>query len=279
MRRGVWLLPAVLLSTSAIAGPSRATSPALLRRTLVLPSRPGRVPPVELYVAAGMATLLRFALPLTRAPEFAPDDERIQRVLLEDGTWVLVPAVDLAPGERVPVTVLLEEGAEPLRFVLVTRGDAVDLSVRVVCPRPSADEDGAESVARSLLSAPDARASLVIPQSVGEHNSEDSRGQVQSVLWMGRRFFATVGVWNLHLKKEDKPEWSPVQARLRATLSDGELLEWPARLVSGVLRGGRLHAFTGLLPEGASRLEVALDAQDAPGDFRPLPLDARGGRP
>lgn len=279
MHRGLWFLPAVLLSTAAVAGPPRATSRALLRRTLVLPSRPGQVPPVELYVAAGMATLVRFAVPLTRALELAPDDGRIQRVLLEDGTWVLVPAVDLALGERVPVTVVLEEGAEPLRFVLVHRGDAVDVSVRVVCPQPSADEDGAESVARSLLAAPEGRASLVIPQTVGEHNSEDSRGQVRSVLWMGRRFFATVGVWNLHLKKEDKPEWSPVQARLRATLSDGELLEWPARLVSGVLRGRRLHAFTGLLPEGASRLEVSLDAPDAPGDFRPLPLEARSVRP
>ncbi|WP_309891627.1 DUF2381 family protein [Archangium sp.] len=276
MRRGVWLLPAVLLSTSAIARSPRATSPALVRRTLVLPSRPGQVPPLELSVAAGVATLVRFAAPLTRAPEFTPDDGRIQRVLLEDGTWVLVPAVDLAPGERVPVTVVAEEGTEPLRFVLVTRGDAVDLSVRVVCPQPSADEDGAESVARSLLAAPDARASLVIPQAVLEQNSADSRGQVQSVLWMGQRFFATVAVRN---RKVGAPEWSPVQARLRATLSDGELLEWPARLVSGVLRGRRLHALTGLLPEGASRLDVALDAQDAPGDFQPLPLDGRGRRP
>jgi hypothetical protein len=232
------------------------------------------VPPLELSVAAGVATLVRFEAPLSRAPELAPDDGRIQRVLLEDGTWVLVPTVDLAPGERVLVTVATEEGAEPLRFVLVTRGDAVDLSVHVLCPQPSADEDGAESVARSLLAAPDARASLVLSQAGVEYSLGDSRGRVQSVLWMGRRFFATVGVRNL---KEDGPGWSPVQARLRATLTGGELLEWSARLVSGVLRGRRLHALTGLLPEGASRLDVALDAQDAPGDFRPLPLDGRDG--
>lgn len=216
------------------------------------------MPPLELSVAAGVATLVRFEAPLSRAPEFAPDDGRIQRVLLEDGTWVLVRTVDLAPGER----------------VLVTRGDAVDLSVHVLCPQPSADEDGAESVARSLLAAPDARASLVLSQAGVEYSLGDSRGRVQSVLWMGRRFFATVGVRNL---KEDGPGWSPVQARLRATLTGGELLEWSARLVSGVLRGRRLHALTGLLPEGASRLDVALDAQDAPGDFRPLPLDGRDG--
>ncbi|HEX8820119.1 MAG TPA: DUF2381 family protein [Archangium sp.] len=276
MRLGSWLLLTTLFSTSAIAGPPRATSPAPQRRTLVLPARPGQVPPLELHVAVGVATLVRFGGPLPQALELAPDDGRIQRVLLADGTWVLVPTADLAPGEQVLLSVVTEAGAEPLRFVLVTRGDAVDVSVHVVCSQPSADEDGAESVMRSLLAAPDARVALDLPQQVVEYNPAGSRGQVESVLWMGRRFFATVAVRRRTL---DVPTWSPVQARLRATLAGGELLEWPARLLSVRIRDRRLQALTGLLPEGTVRLDVALDGADAPGDFRPLPLEDGGGRP
>jgi uncharacterized protein DUF2381 len=241
----------------------------LQRRTLVLPSRPGQVPPPELYVAAGVPTLVLFdAPPRPEDPVLVREEGRIQLGRMGDGSVLLVPTGDLAPGERVLVTVATPAGAEPLRFVLVTRPEAVDVRVRVVHAQPSADEDGAELVARSLLDAPDARATLALPQEVVKYDSGDSREQISSVLWMGRRVFVTVSTRG---RTQGAPPWRLVGARLRVTLPDGVLLEWSARLLSGVA-GPRpqRHIVTGQLPEGASEVELALDGEDAPGPFRPL---------
>ena len=241
----------------------------LQRRTLVVSSRPGQVPPLELHVAAGVPTLVLFdAPPPPEAPVPVPEQARLQLRRLEDGSVLLIPTGDLAPGEQVPLTLSTEAGAEPLRFVLVTRRDAVDVRVRVVRAQASADEDGAELVARSLLDAPDARATLAIPQAVVKYDAPDSRGQLDSVLWMGRRFFITLS-WRG--RKKGAPPWRLVQARLRVTLPDGVLLEWPARLLSGAAGPWhQRHIVTGQLPEGASEVELALDGEDAPGSFRPL---------
>jgi len=250
----------------------------LQRRTLVLPSQPGRVPPLELHVAAGVATLVSFdSPPSPEALEPFRGDAPVQLVRLVDGSLILVPSRHLAPGEQVHLSWSTGAGAEPLRFVLVTRRDVVDLQVRVVrAPNPSSEQD-AESLARSLLAAPDSRASLVVPQVTADHHPRDTFGRVESVLWLGRRFFATVAVRS---RKEGAPPWRLVQARLRTTLADGELLEWPAHLLSG--KAGTIrqrHVLTGLLPEGASRLELALDGEATPGDFHPLPPDEEPTHP
>jgi len=269
VRPGPWLLLFLLLSTSAAAREG-AGAPVLQRRTLVLPSQPGRVPPLELHVAAGVATLMSFdSPPSPEALEPFQDDAPVQLVRLVDGSLILVPSRHLAAGEQVHLSVSTGAGTEPLRFVLVTRRDVVDLQVRVVrAPDPASEQD-AQSLARSLLAAPDSRASLVVPQVTADHHPWDTFGQVEAVLWLGRRFFATVAVRS---RKEGAPPWPLVQARLRATLAEGELLEWPAHLLSG--KAGTIcqrHVLTGLLPEGASRLELALDGEAAPGDFHPLP--------
>lgn len=235
-------------------------------------------PPLELYVAAGVATLVLFDAP--PRPEdlvLGQEEGRIQLGRMGDGSVLLVPTQDLAPGERVLVTVATEAGAEPLRFVLVTRRDAVDVRVRVVHAQPSAEEDGAERVARSLLDAPDARPTLAIAQEVVQYDSRESRGRADSVLWLGRRFFVTVSVRG---RQKDAPPWQLVRARLRVTLPDGVLLEWPARLLSGVA-GPRpqRHIVTGQLPEGASEVELALDGEDAPGPFQPLVRQEEPSRP
>jgi hypothetical protein len=229
-------------------------------------------------VAAGVATLVYFAFP-PPAESLEPfrDDAPVQLVRMADGSLILVSSRHLAPGEQVPFSLSTGAGSEPLRFVLVTRRDAVDLQVRVVRAPDSAREQDAESMARSILAAPDARASLVVPQATVDHHPEVAFGQVESVLWLGKRFFATVAVRS---RKKGAPPWPLVQARLRATLAEGELLEWPAHLVSGQAGAIRQrHVLTGLLPEGASRLELALDWEDAPGDFHPLPPNEEPARP
>jgi hypothetical protein len=235
------------------------------------------VPPLELHVAAGVATLVHCeALQPPLVPVLARADERIQLVPTGDGSWVLVLTRDLAPGEQVPLSVSNEAGGEPLRFTLVTRRDAVDLQVRVVRAESSDEEDGAESVARSLLAAPNAQATLDFPQQVMELQPRHTHGQVEAVLWMGRRLFATVALRDHQRKAAMR---TLVQARLRATLADGILLEWPARLIPSGTRRRQLHILTGLLPESAARLEVALDEADTPGEFQPLPLPERAGPP
>ena len=277
MRPGSWLLLFLLLSTSA-AALDGSGGRALQERTLVAPIRPGEVPPLELHVASGVATLVQFEAPLKPGALTLPVGERrIQLASMSGDSLVVTLIAHLADGEQVPLTVAVESGAEPLRFALVTRRDAVDLRVRVARAQTLANEEAAELVARSLLAAPDPRPTLAVPQAVTEYEMGESRARVESVLWMGQRLFVTVAVWS---RKKRAPPWTLVQARLRTMLADGALLEWPAHLLSGAAGSIRQrHILIGLLPEGASRLELALDGEDSPGTFRPLPPEGEPTHP
>lgn len=245
---------------------------------LVAPVRPEQVPPLEFQVRAGVASLLLFEAPLRPGAVTLPAHEkRLQLVPMDDGSLIIVPISDLGEGEQVPLSVETSPGTEPLRFMLVTRSDAVDIQVRVVKGEPSVEEAAVGTLARSLLSTPDGRATLAVPQQTVDLETRASRGEAESVLWMERRFFATVA---LRSRKEGTSPWTLVQARLRATLADGVLLEWPAHLLSGETSPVRQrHILTGVLPEGASRLELALDGEDSPGAFQPLSLEEVRTRP
>lgn len=274
MRPGPWLLLLLLsLPASALAQPG---APSLRRRTLVAPSRPSAVPPLPVLLSPGVATFLQLDASLASAtPRLPVDEARIQLLPAGGGSWVLVPSPDLPEGARVPLTVDSAPGAEPLRFSLVSQRDAVDVQVRVVLAAPSSEEDSAELLAQHLLDSPEARVTHLVPQKQ-ERRPVHSRVELRSVLWMGRRFFATV----LVRRQKSAPRWHLVQVRLRVTLADGSLQEWPARLLSGAPGDWRQrHVFTGLLPEGASRPELALDGEDAPGGFQPLPEDEEPGSP
>jgi len=274
VRPGPWFLLLLFVPVAAWAG---SGGPSFQRRTLVAPSRPSEVPPLELHVTEGPPTRLQLEAPLTPGAVELPEDRRgIQLVRLDDGSLVFALTRDLALGERVPFTLAVGSGTEPLRFVLVTRRETVDLLVRVMAPQVSAGEDAAEGVARELLASPGARTTLLVPQATVERGEPDCQAQVLSVIWMGQRLFATVAVWH---HKKSAPPWKLVQARLRATLADGVIREWPVRLFSDGIRGAQIHVLTTMLPEGASGLELALDGEGSPGVFEPLSPTERDGRP
>ncbi len=277
MRPGPCFLLLLLLLSAPAAAWAGPGGTSFQRRTLVAPSRPGEVPPLELHVTEGLPTRVQLADPLLPGAVELPEDRRgIQLVRLEDGSLVFAPTRNLAPGERVPLTVAVAPDTEPLRFVLVTRHEAVDLLVRVVAPQVSAGEEAAEGVARELLASPGARTQLLVPQATAERGELGSQAQVLSVVWMGRRLFATVAVWH---HKKSAPPWKLVQARLRATIAEGVIREWPARLLSDGIRGARFHVLTTVLPEGASGLELALDGEGSSGAFEPLSPTEMDGRP
>ncbi|MFY0562525.1 DUF2381 family protein [Archangium lansingense] len=269
MRSGSWLLCLSLLLSAPAAARQPSGGPSLRQRTLVAPARPGEVPPLVLHVAAGVPTLLQLEAPLPPStPRLPVDEARIRLVALGPGSWLLLLATSLPEGEQVPLTVEAGPGTEPLRFTLVTRPEVADVRVRVVSAGASTEDAAAESLALHLLATPPSRVALTWPRTVARDPGH-TRARVESVLWMDRRFFATAFV---RTSQKRAPPWRLVQVRLRATLVDGSLLEWPARLVSGGPEArGQRHVFTGMLPENTSHLEVAMDGEDTPGRFRPLP--------
>lgn len=269
MRSGSWFLLLSLLLSAPAAARQSSGGPSLHRRTLVAPARPGEVPPLTLHVAAGVPTLLELEAPLSLSPPSLPPGEtRVRLARVGPGSWLILVSASLPEGEQVPLTLEGEPGTEPPRFTLVTRPETADVWVRVVGAEPSSTgDDATRALALHLLATP-SRVALARPRTVAR-NAGPTRARVESVLWMGPRFFATASEKK---SQEDAPPWRLVQVRLRASLADGSLVEWPAPLVSGppTARGLR-HVFTSLLPEGASHLEMALDGEAAPGGFHPLP--------
>ncbi|ATB29353.1 hypothetical protein MEBOL_002802 [Melittangium boletus DSM 14713] len=272
MRPGAWFLLPLLLSLPTSAREAEVAT--LQRRTLVLSSRAGVGPPTELSVKVGVATVVCFDSP-ARPDLQVSEQERtsLGELMPIKGCLVILPKRNLGADERVEMSVLVEPGAEPLRFVLVTRLEAVDLSVKVVRASPSAEDEGVAEVARSLLAAPAARPRLDVAQRVTDYGARTSSGQVDSVVWMGRRFFATLAV---RVRKKRLAPWGLIQVRVRTPLPDGVLWEAPARLVSGPSDDSTVQRYiaTGVLPEGASGVELALDGAEALGVFQPLHREA-----
>jgi len=269
MRPGSWLLLlAPLLSASALAE-ARPGEADLQRRVLVTASRPEDISPLELHVRAHVATRVLFEPPLRPGSvKLETQEEHLQFLPTDDGALVVIPLREPSEGERMTFTVETEPGAAPLRFELVFPRDTLDLWVRVVRAKETPEEDAAVAIARQLLSAPGAQATLAVPQSMGELETTRSRGEVESLLRMGPRFFITLTVRN---RKKGMPPWRLVQARMRTTLPDGVILEWPAQLYSRAPNSiHQRHIVTSQLPEGAHRLELALDSADSPGAFQPV---------
>lgn len=273
MRPGPWLfLLALLLSAPASAREGQAAS-VFRQRTLLVSSQPDGVPPIELHVAAGAATLVESDVPLGPL-SFQDVRGRIQLVPIDEHRLVLVPSEDLAQGERLPFVVGATPRAGPLRFSLVTRRDEVDASVLLVRASPAAaDEDAARALVLQLLSAPEARATFAVPQKMGKLTGQESVARLVSLLRLGQRLFVTLAIWTW---QRSPRSWLPKQIRLRATIDNGSsCVEWPVLFLSGPQEEEQqFHVLTALLPEGTTRLEVALDGERVPGAFHLLPLEA-----
>ncbi|KFA93714.1 DUF2381 family protein [Archangium violaceum] len=274
MRPGPWFFLLALLLSAPASARERQEASVFRQRTLLVSSQPDGVPPLELHVAAGTATLVESDVPLGPL-SFQDVRGRIQLVPIDDHRLVLVPSEDLTQGERLPFVVGATPRAGPLRFSLVTRRDEVDTSVLLVRASPAAaDEDAARALVLQLLSAPEARATFAVPQEIGKLAGPESRVRLVSLLRLGQRLFVTLAVGTL---QPGLRPWRPRQLRLRATIGRGpSFVEWPVPFLSGPLekKKQQFHVLTALLPEGTTRLEVALDGEHVPGAFHVLPLEA-----
>lgn len=273
VRPGPWLLLlALLLSTLALA--REAGGPVTRQRILFVPVQTEESPALTLHLAAGLATLVDFDAPFqSESLELSGAPGRVQLVPVDTDTLVLVAPMDLTEGERFQLTVSLEPHTGPLHFVLMASPEELDTSVKVVRGQPpTADEDAARAMALHLLAEADARATLAIPQQVMEFPVGTSRAQIESILRLGPRIFVTLSVRS---RQRNSRPWSPKQLRLRATLgSGGSVMEWSVLFLSGAPKEKRQsHVLTALLPEGTTRLELALDTERSAGAFRVLALD------
>ncbi|WNG30901.1 DUF2381 family protein [Cystobacter fuscus] len=121
------------MSATAAAQPQPPTRERQERR-VTLPSNPEEPGP-EVRVAAGIATYLRFDMPVDKAAvEVEGRPVRFKWVEVGDTLIGLEPSVDLGAEEKLVVRVRYRDGASPARatLTLVTRPGVVDKEVEVV---------------------------------------------------------------------------------------------------------------------------------------------------
>ena len=127
-----WVPLALLLASAAAAQPQPGDMPKLRQRTVTLPAK-GEDATVQ--VARGTRTTLTFDSVLaTKGVQLAGRETHFDRVDEDERLVSFRPRVDLAPGERLLLTVRFADGASPQEatFELVAAGEEVDASVEVV---------------------------------------------------------------------------------------------------------------------------------------------------
>jgi hypothetical protein len=269
------LLWALLSSTTAIAREPR-------QGTVLVAGRPGE-PPAVLYVAAGIATLVRFeGLVEPRVHLTAEERERLHVAPLGERSLAVAPVKDLEEGERVALTVTgRTESGGPLKLplVLVTRRDEVDAEAWVrlspVSARPAeATEEGEVGAVAGMLLAshvPEGRPrlALAIPQRTpSDEQATALQARVDSVLRVDRHLFVTVAIGSRELTREP---WRLVRVRLEVGCAGarvGAARALPVRMTHrAVGEQWRFHTFATRLPEGVECLEVTLE-EDGPRTLR-----------
>ncbi len=278
MRPRPWtvLLWALLASVTAMAREPR-------QGTVLVAGRPGE-PPAVLYVAAGIASLVRFeGLVEPRVHLTAEERERLQVAPLGERSLAVAPVKDLEEGERVALTVTgRAESGGPLTLplVLVTRRDEVDAEAWVrLSPVPTraaeATEEGAVGALAGMLLAshvPEGRPSLAlaIPERTPPSGEQATglHARVDSVLRVDRHLFVTVAIGSRQLTSRP---WRLVRVRLEAGCAGARV---GAARALPVLMTHRavgeqwwFHTFATRLPEGVECLEVTLE-EDGPRTLR-----------
>jgi uncharacterized protein (TIGR02268 family) len=127
-----WLLLVTLLRTSAAAA-QQPTPPPILRQKFV--TLPASVQDATVRVARGTLTTLTFDSALaSKGVQLTGRDTHFERIVVEERTLTLKPKVELAPGERLVLTVRFADSAAPQEatFELVPGAGEVDAQVEVV---------------------------------------------------------------------------------------------------------------------------------------------------
>jgi hypothetical protein len=121
--RNFLLLRSILLL--ALAAPrALADEHVPVERNIYLSDHPRSETP-SVYVAGRIATVLRFEQPCDPAStKLLGWEGRFEPLLVGSRSVVLVPLQDLAPEERLPLLVTLEDGTE-LPFLVATRKETV----------------------------------------------------------------------------------------------------------------------------------------------------------
>jgi uncharacterized protein (TIGR02268 family) len=237
----------------------------------------------ELHLAPGYTTTLTFNTAL--APGGVElEGSRVRWALVELGapTLVLQPAVELAAGERLALTVRYADGQVPASttFALVSHPSEVDAQVRVV-RRPLSEELlKAEQAARARCEA-GGLAGPILSGVVGEGGVTAVRLQ-EELLWeglgraantspllyrAGRRMAVAVPVRN----PEGLPPWVPAEARLTWLSVEGQPVGPPRKLPVHMLTGALAPGASGEvvvewdLPAGQTPKVVSLDITDREG--------------
>jgi hypothetical protein len=269
MRSPPWpalvLLPLSLLSSLAVAR-EFPTARVLHQRTVHWV--PGTAP-VELHVAAGVATRVRLeAFPELVSLELTEGRSSVQLLPAGGSSFVLSPSEDFAVGERALVTVKLGQPDRVLSLLLVSREDGVDGEVRLVELRaPTPDELDVEVLTRVLGATPQGRVGLVVEGPWLQ--SSTVQVQVESILRLDSRVFVTLAVYPW---RKSRAPWALARARLRVLLEDGSQVEMPLLLVSNLLkRDKQRYTLVAPLPEHSRRLFLAVEGEGAPQGFFPLP--------
>ncbi len=129
----VYRLPLLTLLLTSVAAAQQPSPPPLLRQKSVILPASARDSAVR--VARGTLTTFTFDSALaSKGVSLAGRDTHFERVLVEERTLILKPKVELAPGERLLLTVRFADAAAPqdATFELIAAGDEVDASIEVV---------------------------------------------------------------------------------------------------------------------------------------------------